>query len=209
MRRSGHDVHTASSDGGRVTALIAGLVVFLGLHSTRIVADGARSRFIARYGAGPWRGLYSVVSVAGLALIVWGYGLTLQAPVVLRDPPHWVREVTAAINLPASILFIAAYVPRNHLKAWLGHPMVLGTALWAVAHIVAVRTAADVLVFMAFLVWAVACYLSLRARDRAAAVRPAAPQAARSALAVLIGMALWVVLGFWLHGPVIGIPALP
>jgi uncharacterized membrane protein len=192
-----------------MTALIIGLVLFLGLHSTRIVADGARTRWIARIGAGPWRGLYSLVSVAGLALIVWGYSQTLQAPVVVRDPPHWVREVTAAINLPASVLFLAAYVPRNHFKSWFGHPMVFGTAVWAAAHLLSVRTAADVILFVAFFAWAVACYLSLRARDRAAGVQPAAPQVARSALAVLLGLVLWAVVGLWLHGPVIGIPALP
>jgi len=191
------------------TALIAGLVLFLGLHSTRIVADGVRSRFIERHGAGPWRGLYSLVSVAGLGLIIWGYGLTLHAPVVVRDPPHWMREVTAAINLAASILFVAAYVPRNHFKTWFGHPMVLGTAVWALAHLLSVRTAADVILFVSFLAWAVVCFASLRARDRAAGVQRVVPQGARSALAVVIGVVLWLVLGFWLHGPVIGIRALP
>lgn len=192
-----------------MTALILGLALFLGLHSIRIVADGARSRMVARLGAGPWRGLYSLVSAIGLVLIVWGYSRTLQAPVVVRDPPHWVREVTAAINLVASVLFVAAYVPRNHFKAWLGHPMVLGTAVWAIAHLLAARTAADVLVFGAFLVWALACYVSLRARDRAAGTPRVEGHATRSAIALVVGALVWFVLGFWLHPLLIGIAVLP
>jgi len=190
-----------------MTALIAGLVLFLGLHSIRFVADGARSRFIARYGAGPWRGLYSLVSAVGLVLIVWGYSLTLRAPVVLYEPSALARELAGVLTWAAIVLIAAAYVPRNHFKAWVGHPMVLGTALWALAHLQATRTLADLLLFGGFLAWAVLCFVSLRARDRAAGVQRPPGQPLRSAIALTIGTVAWAAFAFWLHRPVIGIAA--
>jgi uncharacterized membrane protein len=178
-----------------MTALVIGLLLFLGLHSTRMVADGARTRFIAQRGAGTWRALYSLGSAIGLALIVWGFGLTRQQPVVL-----W-----SALSLAGIVFITAAYVPGNHLKAWVGHPMVLGTKLWAFGHLIATRTLADLLLFGAFLLWAVWCYRSLRARDRAAGRQPGTPRAVPTVIAVVVGAALWFVFAKWLHGPLIGI----
>jgi uncharacterized membrane protein len=188
-----------------MTALILGLVLFLGLHSTRIVADDARSRFIARHGAGPWRGLYSLVSAIGLGLIVWGYSLTLRQPVVLYQPAPWARTLAGLLTLASFVLITAAYVPRNHFKAWVGHPMVLGTALWALAHLQATRTAADLLLFGGFLVWALFCFVSLRRRDRVAGVQRAPGQVMPSVIAVVIGVAVWALFARWLHAALIGI----
>lgn len=190
-----------------MTALIAGLVLFLGLHSTRLVAEGARSRFIERYGAGPWRGLYSLVSAIGLVLIVWGYSLTLRQPVVVYSPPAWSREVAAVLTWAAIVLIAAAYVPRNHFKAWVGHPMVLGTALWALAHLQTSSTAADVLLFGGFLVWAVLCFASLRARDRTGGVQRRPGQVLSSVIAIVVGTAAWAAFALWLHRPLIGVTA--
>jgi len=191
-----------------MTALIAGLVLFLGLHSIRFIADGARSRFIARYGAGPWRGLYSLLSAAGLVLIVWGYSLTLKRPIVLYEPMLLARELAAVLTWVGIVLITAAYVPRNHFKAWVGHPMVLGTALWALAHLQATRTAADVVLFGGFLVWALLSFVSLRERDRAAAVQRAPAQTVRTVIALAVGTVAWGVFAFWLHTRLIGIAAI-
>jgi len=191
-----------------MTALIAGLVLFLGLHSIRFIADGARSRFIARYGAGPWRGLYSLLSAAGLVLIVWGYSLTLKRPIVLYEPMLLARELAAVLTWVGIVLITAAYVPRNHFKAWVGHPMVLGTALWALAHLQATRTAADIVLFGGFLVWALLSFVSLRERDRAAAVQRAPAQTVRTVIALAIGTVAWGVFAFWLHTRLIGIAAI-
>jgi len=188
-----------------MTALVIGLVLFLGLHSTRLVADGARSRFIARRGLGAWRGLYTLGSAIGLVLIVWGYSLALRQPVVLWSPPAWLRPLAGALMLASIVLIVAAYVPRNHVKARLGHPMVLGVKVWAFAHLISTRTLADVLLFGTFLLWAVLCYRSLRARDRAAALQPAAGQALPTLVAVVAGTVLWFVFAFWLHGWLIGV----
>jgi len=188
-----------------MTALILGLVLFLGIHSVRFVADAARSRFITQRGAKAWRGLYSLVSAIGLVLIVWGYSLALQHPVVLRSPPAWARPLASALTLPAIVLIAAAYVPRNHFKVWFGHPMVLGTALWAIAHLLATGTLAGVLLFGGFLLWAALCFGSLRARDRAAGVQRSAGAWMPSAIAVVIGAVLWFAFGRWVHAWLTGI----
>jgi len=188
-----------------MTALVLGLVLFLGLHSMRFVADGARSRFIAQRGERAWRGLYSLGSAIGLVLIVWGYGRTRAQPIVLWSPPEALRMIGSLLALAGIVLIIAAYVPRNHLKAWVGHPMVLGIKLWAFGHLIATRTLADLLLFAAFVVWAVLCYRSLRARDRAANRQPAPGEALPTAIAVVGGIVVGVVFAKWLHGWVIGI----
>ena len=188
-----------------MTALVIGLVLFLGLHSTRMMADGARSRFVAQRGLKAWRGLYSLGSAVGLVLIVWGFGQARQAPVVLWSPPDWTRPLASALTLLGIVLITAAYVPRNVLKARVGHPMVLGTKVWAFAHLLAAGTLAGVLLFGGFLLWAVWCYRSLRARDRAAGRQAAPGQLMPTLVAVVAGAALWFVFGYWLHAWLIGV----
>ena len=135
--------------------LVLGLVLFLGVHSVRIVADGWRTQTLARMGEMPWKGLYSLVSAVGLALIVWGYGLARQQPVVLWVPPIGMRHAASLLTLIAFILLAATYVPRNAIKARLHHPMVLAVKAWALAHLLANGMLADVLLFGGFLAWAV------------------------------------------------------
>jgi uncharacterized membrane protein len=188
-----------------MTALVLGLVLFLGLHSTRLVADDARSRFIAQRGERTWRGLYSLGSAIGLVLIVWGYGQTRGQPIVLWSPPEWLRGVGSLLVLLGIVLITAAYVPRNHLKAWVGHPMVLGVKAWAFGHLIATRTLADLLLFGGFVVWAVLCYRSLRKRDRAANRKPPPGEAVPTAIALVVGAVLGLVFVKWLHGWLIGI----
>jgi len=120
-------------------------VLFLGVHSVRIVADGWRTQTLARMGEMPWKGLYSLVSAVGLALIVWGYGLARQQPVVLWVPPIGMRHAAALLTLIAFVLLAATYVPRNAIKARLHHPMVLGVKVWALAHLLSNGNLADVL----------------------------------------------------------------
>jgi len=188
-----------------MTALLIGLLLFLGLHSTRMVAEGARSRFIAQRGERAWRGLYSLASAIGLVLIVWGFGQARQAPVVLWSPPDWTRPLASALTLVGIVLITAAYVPRNAFKAWVGHPMVLGVKVWAFAHLLTTRTLADLLLFGGFLLWAVWCFRSLRARDRAAGRQAVPGQLIPTVVAVVVGAAAWFVFGYWLHGWLIGV----
>lgn len=185
--------------------LLLGLIAFLGAHSARIVAERWRARQIARYGLGRWKAIYSIVSVVGLVLIVWGYGLARTDPVVLWQPPAWTRHLAALLTLAAFVLIAAAYVPGTHIKAKLRHPMVIGIKLWAAAHLIANGTLADVLLFGSFLAWAVFDFKAARARDRAAGVQYAPTGAARDVVAIAVGLAAWIVFALYLHAWLIGV----
>ncbi len=180
--------------------LILGLVLFLGVHSVRVVANDWRTARIARIGEGPWKGLYSLASLVGFALIIWGYGQAQLDPVLLWNPPVWARYLAAPLTLLAFVLVTAAYVPGTRIKAWLGSPMVLGVKLWAFAHLMANGTLAAAVLFGSFLVWAVVIFASERRRDRAARVVYPKGSLARDAIATVIGVAAWVLFAFWLHG---------
>ncbi len=188
-----------------MTWLIIGLVLFLGVHSVRIVADGWRSGFISRRGEGAWKGAYSLVSIAGFALIVWGYGQARMQPVVLWAPPVGMRHVAALLTLFSFIFVTAAYVPGNAIKSWVNHPMVLGVKLWALAHLLANGNLADVLLFGSFLVWAVLDFRSSRQRDRVAGTVYARGGVAMTAVAVAVGAALWLGFALWAHLWLIGV----
>ena len=127
-----------------MSVLILGLVVFLGLHSLRVYAEDWRTATRARMGEGAYKGVYTLLSLLGLVLIVWGYSLARQQPVLLWLPPRWTRHLAALLTVPAFVLLVAAYVPGNAIKAALRHPMVLGVKVWAVAHLIANGTLADV-----------------------------------------------------------------
>ncbi|MDD5325113.1 MAG: NnrU family protein [Polaromonas sp.] len=185
--------------------LILGLVLFLGVHSTRIVADGWRTAMIGRLGSAPWKGLYALLSVAGLVLLVWGFGLARQPPVVLWVPPLAMRHVAALLTLIAFILLAATYVPRNAIRARLHHPMVAAVQVWAVAHLLANGNLADVVLFGSFLVWSILSFRAARARDRAAGTTYAAGAASGTALTVVVGAVAWVVFAFWAHAALIGV----
>jgi uncharacterized membrane protein len=186
-------------------ALIIGLALFLGLHSTRIVADGVRSRFIAQHGDKPWKGLYSLGSGVGLALIIWGYAMARQQPIALWTPQAWARAVATVLMVVSLVLMAAAYVPGNSIKARLNHPMVLSVKVWALAHLLANHTLADLLLFGGFLVWAVLCFRAARARDRAAGWVPQAGRASATAITVVVGVVAWAAFAFWLHGWLFGV----
>lgn len=189
-----------------MTVLILGLLVFLGAHSVRIAADGWRSAQIARLGGNRWKGLYSLVSAAGLVLIVWGFGLARADPVILWSPPAWTRGAAALLTVPAFILLAAAYVPENRIKAAVGHPMVASVKLWALAHLMANGRLADLVLFGAFLVWAVLDYQAARGRDRVAGIRTPADSLTRDAIAVAAGLAAWALFAGFLHSRLTGIP---
>ena len=185
--------------------LVAGLVLFLGIHSIRIVGDGWRERQVARLGEKPWKLVYTVASLTGFALLAWGYGYARQAPIDLWSPPAWTRHLSALLILPAFVLLVAAYVPGTRIKAAVGHPMVLGTKVWAFGHLVSNGRLADVLLFGGFMLWAAIEYRSLRRRDQASGRTYPAKGLARDAIAIVIGLVAWGAFAKWLHVPLIGV----
>ena len=188
-----------------MTLLMLGLVLFLGVHSTRIVSEGWRAATIARVGEKPWKGIYSLLSIAGFVLLVIGYGAARQSPVVLFAPPLWTRHLAALLTIPAFVLLVAAYVPGNAIRRAVGHPMMAGVTVWAVAHLLANGTLADVLLFGTFLAWAVLGFIAARRRDRAAGTTYPAGPGSRTAITVIVGLVAWAVFAFALHRPLIGV----
>jgi uncharacterized membrane protein len=188
-----------------MSALILGLLMFLGMHSARIFAEGWRTQVISTKGPGAWKGLYTVVSLVGFGLIIWGYGQARLAPVVLWGSPAWTRHLASLLVLIALVLLAAAYVPRNGIKARVHHPMVLAVKVWALAHLLANNTLADVLLFGGFLLWSVLDFRAARQRDRAAGTVYPAGTLAGSLAAVVVGCAAWAAFAFWLHLPLFGV----
>jgi uncharacterized membrane protein len=188
-----------------MTVLLIGLLLFLGVHSVRIVADDWRGATLARVGEARWKGVYALLSAVGLALLVWGYGLARQQPLALWQPPVWTRHVASLLTWVAFVLVAAAYVPRNALKARLHHPMVLGVKAWALAHLLANGNAADVLLFGAFLLWAAASFRAARRRDRASGAADAPGRPLATLTTLVVGTAAWAGFALWAHAAWIGV----
>ncbi|MEO5813612.1 MAG: NnrU family protein [Rhodanobacter sp.] len=188
-----------------MTLLIVGLLIFLGTHSLRVFADDWRSLQIVRLGKMRFKGIYALVSLIGFVLICWGFALARQQPVLLYVPPLALRHLNALFTLIAFVLLAAAYIPRNHLKAKFGHPLLLSVKVWAFGHLLATGMLRDVVVFGVFLLWAVLVFNMSRRRDRrAGTVYPAGTLAGDGAVLV-IGVAAWIVFAFWLHLWLIGV----
>lgn len=193
-----------------MTLLILGLILFLGIHSARIVAEGARSRLIARRGLNAWKGLHSLVSIAGFVLVCIGFGQARQQAVVLWSPPRWTHDVAGLLTLAAFVLVTAAYVPGNAIQARLKDPMILGVKSWALGHLLANGTLADVVLFGSFLAWAVLDFRAARQRRRAGIQPPPAPaRRGRGAVAVVVGLLAWMLFAFHLHQRWIGVAPFP
>lgn len=182
---------------------VAGLGLFLGVHSISIFNRAWRDTMVARLGEGPWKGLYSLASLAGFALLCYGYGLARADPVVLYAPPAFLRHVALLLLLPVFPLLASVYLP-GHLKARARHPMLLATKLWATAHLLVNGNLADVLLFGGFLAWAIADRVAVKRRPQTLVVL--GPGAWRNdALAVVVGLALYAGFVGWLHARLIGV----
>ncbi len=188
-----------------MTYLILGLIVFLGVHSVRMVAEGWRTATRARMGDNAYKGIYSVLSLLGFALIVWGFGVARQSPVQLWSPPAGLRHAALLLTLVSFILLAAAYVPGNGIKARLHHPMVLGVKVWALAHLLTNGNVAHVVLFGSFLIWAIWNFAASRRRDRLTGVQYPAGTGGATMIAVAVGVAAWLVFALFLHGWLIGI----
>jgi uncharacterized membrane protein len=195
-----------------MTQLILGLILFLGAHSVRIWADGWRNQTIEAYGDKAFKGVHALVSLLGFYLLVVGYGEARLETVALWNPPRFTKHISILLMLFSSILLLAAYIPRNHFKMRLRHPMVLSVKVWALSHLIANGNLADVLLFGTFLIWSVLNFRSARARDRAQVQlsdanedAPLKPNLFATLIALFGGMALWAVITFVLHAKVVGV----
>jgi len=199
--------------------LILGLVLFLGAHSTRIFANAWRTRTLAAWGDKPFKAVFALLSLLGVYGMIVGYADVRLDPVFIWQPPTATRHISVLLMLFASILLVAAYIPRNHFKVRLGHPMVLSVKVWALAHLLANGNLADLILFGSFLVWSVLNFKSARARDRSqaeiqslapsdATAPSASPQTSATLIAVVAGAGLWALITFAFHAQVVGVSPL-
>lgn len=185
--------------------LILGLVLFLGIHSVRIVAPDYRSRFIAERGDGLWKGLYSAVSLIGFVLIVWGYGQERDLVVFYVTNFNMVY-VTATLMLIAFIVLSTFHMPAGRIKTTLKHPMLVAVKIWAFAHLLVKGDLASILLFGSFLVWAIVDRISEKRRLRAGLTQnPVFVSYRYDAIAVVVGVVLYGLFVWKLHYWLIGV----
>lgn len=185
--------------------LVIGLVVLLGGH-VFVTKREQRAALIARLGEPTYKILFSLVSLIGLALVVWGYAdYRATGWVDIWYPPRWTRHLAAGLILPAAILVVASYA-RGRIYTTLKHPMLAGIKLWAVAHLFANGDLGSIILFGSILAWAVFDRISLKRRADAGAPPIPVGGAGNDALAVGGGVALYLLLGFLFHPYVIGVP---
>lgn len=189
-----------------MTLFLIGLVLFLGIHSVAIVAPAWRDAQAA-HNPGAWKGIYAVVSIAGFALLIYGYGLARQSPVVVWTPPTGMRHIALLLMLPVFPLLLATYLP-GRIQAAAKHPMLLAVKFWALAHLLANGMLVDLILFGAFLVWAVLDRIAVKKRAVPRAVPGAPPSALNDLIALVGGLAIYVAFLFWAHLRLIGVSPL-
>jgi uncharacterized membrane protein len=186
-----------------MTLLIVGIAVFLGVHLLPTMG-GVREKLIELLGENGYKALFSLLSLAGFVLLVWGFA---KAPTIQAwSPPGWTRWVAIALMLPAFIFLVAAYVP-GQIKAKLKHPFLIAIKTWALAHLIANADLASIVLFGSFLAYAVYDRIALKRRQPTGV--PGTGPARNDVIAVLLGTALYVVFLIWLHPLLIGRAVVP
>ena len=186
--------------------LILGLAVFLATH-VFVSFREARASVIERVGLPLYRGLFAIVSLVGLALIIWGYAQYRAHDLIqLWSPPAFMRHITIGLVLFAVIFVVAAFFP-SHIKTRLKHPMLAGVKTWALAHLLSNGDLGSILLFGTFLAWGVYARIAAKRRgDIGAAAKPAPDGWTNDVIVVALGAAIFLALGFWFHPYVIGVP---
>ncbi|WP_416407342.1 NnrU family protein [Agrobacterium rosae] len=189
--------------------LILSLLFFLGTHSLRIVAPDFRNRMIARMGEGPWKGVYSLVSVIAIAFVAYAFDQARQVTGILYSPPIWTSHIALTLMLIAMICLVASLLPAGHIATKTKHPLILAVKIWALAHLLANGETSSVLLFVSVLAWGVVMRISLKRRQRAGEVVTRPFVSARyDIIAVVLGIVLWAAFIWKLHEWLIGVQPL-
>ena len=184
--------------------LILGLIVFFAGHIF-VTFRAARAAAIERLGLMTYRALFALVSLVGLALIVWGFAqYRAHEWMQVWSPPAFMRHITIGLMLPAVILVIAVFIP-SHIKAKAKHPVLAGIKTWALAHLLSNGDLGSILLFGSFLAWGV--YARIAAKRRTDFVVAAAPAGwTNDIIVVVLGIVIYLALGYAFHPMVIGVP---
>ncbi|MGE0410007.1 MAG: NnrU family protein [Amphiplicatus sp.] len=183
-----------------MATLILGLIVFFAPHLFTALARGARGKIVKAIGIGPYKGTFSLISIIGFALIIWGWR---QADVtVVYVSPYWLTYVTQALMLVALILLVSAYSPKGRLAAAVKHPMLAAVKLWAFGHLLVNGDVRSLILFGSFLAYAVIDRIAVKRRG---APVPAAGPIVRDAFPIVLGAAAWAAIYFYLHQYIAGV----
>lgn len=190
--------------------LLLGIVIFLGIHLVPTATD-LRAGIAARFGEGAYKVGFSLVSLIGLVLIVYGYHKLQMTPdknVVLWEPPAALRHVAVALMLPAMIFLVASLVP-SRIRTALKHPMLIAIKTWALAHLLANGDLASMILFGSFLAYAVYDRISVKRRNAGSPISVLPPKPINDVIVVAAGIALYAVLLFWAHQHLFGVAPIP
>jgi uncharacterized membrane protein len=187
-----------------VLILIVGIIVFLGTHTFTTFRD-KRALLIGRLGAGPFKGVYSLVALAGFAMICWGFSrYRAEGLIPLWTPPVWGRHL-AIVLMWFAFVALACSNPKapGRIRGWLRHPMLAAVKIWALAHLLANGDLGGLVLFGSFLAWAVYDRVAVKRRGDIGADRIRAFTRA-DAIAVGAGTVAYVAMIF-LHPLLIGV----
>jgi uncharacterized membrane protein len=199
-----------SADNARMALLIGGLALFIVAHLVP-TQPALRAGLVGRLGTGGYRGLFSLVSIAGLVLIVLGYGQMQglgRGNPQLWIPPVWIKHVVFLLMIPAMILLVAAYVP-SRIRSAIGHPMLTALMIWAFAHLLANGDLASILLFGSLLGFAVYDRISVVNRPSAGPLGNAKGGALQDIPVIAAGLALYALMLFWGHAKLTGVALMP
>lgn len=188
-----------------MTIFIIGLVLFLGMHSVMIFAPNWSRAQIEKIGENKWHGIYSIISLIGFLLIIWGYAEASDAVTIVWYPPLWSKYLASVFIFLSFIFLTAAYIPGTKMKSVIGHPMIIGVKLWAFGHLLTNGTLLDIILFGSFLLWAILDFRSSRQKDRAENKVYEFVGYQRDAIAIVLGLVSGLIFVLYLHGPLIGV----
>lgn len=192
-----------------MTIYLAGLVIFFGLHLYSALRSRAPGSDIKeKMGYGPFMGLYSLVSIVGFVLIIYGYGATRGAGIIYT-PPTWLAHINLVLTLPAMILLVASQVPAGRIKKATKHPMLVAIKLWALGHLLANGELNSVLLFGSFLAYAIFDRIMVKRRGDNGPGPDVALNPTMDVIAVLGGVGVWAAIAMWLHPILFGVVAIP
>ena len=185
--------------------LIAGLLVFLGVHSTRVFAPGIRDNVIMNRGEGAWKGIYTILSLLGFVLLIYGYGAARLDNVYFYAAPTWFTHILILLMAPVMILLVASQLPVGKIKKAVKNPMLLATKIWALGHMAVNGDLASWLLFGSFLAWAVIVLINTKRRGQ---TFPSETAIKSDIVSVIVGLAVWAIFIMWAHEWLFGIPVI-
>jgi uncharacterized membrane protein len=197
-------VSAKTGDLRSMTILILGIILFVGIHSVRILAPEFRNTQIAQRGEGAWKGIYSLVSAVGLGLIIWGYALARPDAAFIYEPPTWMKHVNLLLMLLAFISMMVSNVSAGKLKPLLKHPFLLSIKIWAFGHLLANGDLASLILFGSFLAWAIWDRVALKRRgDFGTTV---SGPITNDIVAIVSGIVLYILFVWKAHEWLFGVP---